>query len=250
VTQPTGIYLKIIAIMEVVERIAKRGQNKAQNYDYLMAEDVINEIRQECVKQKLVIMAGCTGVTTIEGQSKSGGTQYLTTTAMEYHIVDAETGDKVTIPWHGQGQDSGDKGIYKAFTGSVKTFLRNLFMIPTGDDPEDDGKPPKPRQQLPQRPPTQDAPPPPGPRPTPPTPPQKPTDEPAKPDDTQLVNSAQASEVYKIGSAKGWTEAHIKAILKRQKGYDSASQLTIKEYMAFVDYLRKNKPKAEREATA
>lgn len=142
-----GIYMKLLRLMEAVDHIEKRGRNKAQNYDYLMAEDVINEVRQECIKEKLVIIPAATGQNVITSENKSGGTMFLTTVPMTFTICDAETGESITVPWEGQGQDSGDKGIYKAFTGADKYFLRNLLLIPTGDDPENDGGQPKPRQQ-------------------------------------------------------------------------------------------------------
>src|SRR5699024_6730814 len=36
------------------------------------------------------------------------------------------------------GQDAGDKAVYKAITGATKYALMKVFMIPTGDDPEQD----------------------------------------------------------------------------------------------------------------
>ena len=38
----------------------------------------------------------------------------------------------------GSGQDAGDKGIFKAISGAQKYALMKAFMIPTGDDPEQD----------------------------------------------------------------------------------------------------------------
>jgi hypothetical protein len=136
--RPTGLYLKLNTIMEEVDRIAKRGENKAQGYNYLMAEDIIDDVRQELVKQKVLVIGACTNVNVIDGVTKNGGATYLTTASMEYTIIDCETGERLTFQWAGQGQDSGDKGIYKSHTGSHKTFLRNMLMIPVGDDPEKD----------------------------------------------------------------------------------------------------------------
>ena len=38
----------------------------------------------------------------------------------------------------GTGADSGDKAPYKATTGAIKYALLTAFLIPTGDDPEND----------------------------------------------------------------------------------------------------------------
>jgi hypothetical protein len=44
----------------------------------------------------------------------------------------------------GEGQDAGDKAVYKAMTGALKYCLLKTFLIPTGDDPERDETPAKP----------------------------------------------------------------------------------------------------------
>ena len=38
----------------------------------------------------------------------------------------------------GEAIDKGDKAGYKAFTGALKYYLANTFMVATGDDPEKD----------------------------------------------------------------------------------------------------------------
>lgn len=60
----------------------------------------------------------------------------MTTIYMMIALICCETGEKIEVPWIGQGADKGDKGCYKAITGGYKTFLMKMFMIPTGDDPE------------------------------------------------------------------------------------------------------------------
>ena len=53
-------------------------------------------------------------------------------------MVDAQSGESLSSTIIGSGQDKGDKGPYKAYTGAQKYFLMKTFMIPTGDDPEKD----------------------------------------------------------------------------------------------------------------
>jgi len=52
----------------------------------------------------------------------------------------------------GSGFDTAEKTVYKAMTGAYKYFLRQLFCIETGDDPERDELPRESRQQAPQAP--------------------------------------------------------------------------------------------------
>jgi len=60
----------------------------------------------------------------------------LTTVRTRYTFVDGESGDSYSCDWAGDGEDSLDKGIYKGYTGSEKSFLIKVFLIPTCKDPE------------------------------------------------------------------------------------------------------------------
>lgn len=55
---------------------------------------------------------------------------------LEFTLYDAETGfgERTTIT--GEAVDKGDKAGYKAYTGALKYYLANTFMVATGDDPE------------------------------------------------------------------------------------------------------------------
>ncbi len=55
---------------------------------------------------------------------------------VEFTLTDVETGYSETSTFYGEGFDKGDKGIYKAYTGALKYYLANTFMVATGDDPE------------------------------------------------------------------------------------------------------------------
>lgn len=56
-----------------------------------------------------------------------------------FELYDVETGycEKTTV--YGEGIDKGDKALYKAFTGALKSYLANTFLIATGNEPENDG---------------------------------------------------------------------------------------------------------------
>jgi hypothetical protein len=83
------------------------------------------------IKHGLVIMP-CD----MEMQTEKTGKYLLTKLVAEYKIVDVESGESELICTVGQGMDSGDKGAGKAMTYAYKYAQRELFMIPTGDDPD------------------------------------------------------------------------------------------------------------------
>lgn len=57
---------------------------------------------------------------------------------LEFYLFDIETGFYETTVITGEGIDKGDKAGYKAYTGALKYFLADTFMVATGDDPEKD----------------------------------------------------------------------------------------------------------------
>lgn len=57
---------------------------------------------------------------------------------LRFALVDVETGFFEETDITGEGIDKGDKAGYKAYTGALKYYLANTFMVATGDDPEMD----------------------------------------------------------------------------------------------------------------
>ena len=55
---------------------------------------------------------------------------------LEFELMDIDTGFGESTVITGEGIDKGDKAGYKAYTGALKYYLANTFMVATGDDPE------------------------------------------------------------------------------------------------------------------
>ena len=53
-----------------------------------------------------------------------------------FTLMDIDTGYGEETVITGEGLDFGDKAGYKAYTGALKYYLANTFMVATGDDPE------------------------------------------------------------------------------------------------------------------
>lgn len=71
------------------------------------------------------------GMFTVEGKQPNGRMPKL-----EFHLYDTETGFYETTVVTGEGIDKGDKAGYKAYTGALKIYLADKFMVATGDEPE------------------------------------------------------------------------------------------------------------------
>ena len=129
-TLPTGlnsVYKKIHEIMKVIGIIEKDKTNDFHKYKYASEFAIKKAVHEQLVAQKLILQLS------EESHSKDGN---ITTVTFRYSFIDIETGDKMEGVFSGTGEDKGDKGLYKAFTGCLKYLLTTTFLIPTGDDPE------------------------------------------------------------------------------------------------------------------
>lgn len=67
----------------------------------------------------------------VEGKQPNGRMPKL-----KFYLYDTDTGFYETTTITGEGIDKGDKAGYKAYTGALKYYLADKFMVATGDDPE------------------------------------------------------------------------------------------------------------------
>lgn len=121
---------KLSKIMGGLGMVAKTGYNSHHKYAYVTEADILEHVRQELAKNNIFVFSS------VLSSTKEGN---LTTVLMSYTLVDGDSGEQMTVQSAGQGSDTQDKGIYKAITGANKYFLLKNFMLPTGDDPENDG---------------------------------------------------------------------------------------------------------------
>jgi len=115
--------------MSLVNRVPKNGYNSFHKYNYATESDLTESIRP------ILFESGLAFFSTVLEQERDGE---FTKVKMEFTLADIETGETLKSTFWGEGQDKGDKGLYKAYTGATKYFLMKTFLIPTGDDPEAD----------------------------------------------------------------------------------------------------------------
>jgi len=124
--------------MSAVQYIQKLGYNEFHHYHYATEADVSEAIRKELAERKVFLLPSVEEVTQRNVTTKKGNEETVTKTRIKFTFLDAENGDSLEFVMEGEGQDPGDKGIYKAITGTTKYALMKAFLIPTGDDPEGD----------------------------------------------------------------------------------------------------------------
>jgi hypothetical protein len=137
-----GLVAKLCAAGAAIGWIEKSGRNAFHNYAYATEADLVAALRGELYKRNVFVFPCVLQQERkpITVSSRNGDRQTaLTDVMIRWTFVDGETGERFECDVPGCGEDSGDKGIYKAMTGSEKYLLMKAFLIPTGDDPEKDG---------------------------------------------------------------------------------------------------------------
>lgn len=136
---------KILLIMNEVKFIPKSGFNEEQNYAFAKEADVVAKLREAMIKHGVCFLTSVKN-TKIEAV-RSGG--YLAVVDIEVTLLDTDTGETYVAGYTGTGIDFGDKAVYMATTGAEKYALLKIFLLETGDDPENaKGKNPAPAQEA------------------------------------------------------------------------------------------------------
>lgn len=114
--------------------ILKRGaKNDYDNYKYF-SEAQYKELFTDLLSaHHLELKFNELDYGTFEGPQKQANGRMP---KIEFSLFDCETGFYETTIITGEGIDKGDKAGYKAYTGALKYYLANTFMVATGDDPE------------------------------------------------------------------------------------------------------------------
>lgn len=150
VPKPSLLVRKLAEVMGEVSHVPKSGHNQTQNYNYATEADVLASVRAGLAKRHVVLTPRVEKLDWRQIQREAGKAPLnVATVHMTFCAHDGETGEVLEVASTvGEGMDSGDKAVFKAMTGATKYAVLKLFLIPTGDDPEADGKPePRQRQQ-------------------------------------------------------------------------------------------------------
>ncbi len=122
---------KMWTIMQEIEYINKDKVNSFHGYKYASEEAIKKVVHEALVKNRVLFRIS------VDRQEYDKEAQ-LTMLSCRYIFEDVDSDEVVTAAMQSQGQDKGDKGVYKAITGAIKYALTSALLIPTGDDPEDE----------------------------------------------------------------------------------------------------------------
>jgi ERF superfamily len=139
--KPKSLVSKLAEVMAATERVPKNGWNDFHKYKFARESDIVESIRRELACRNILITPSILAHERTETVNSKGNKSYFTLINVDWSIRDGDSDQVIRLQIPGTADDTGDKGFYKAFTGSEKYLLTKTFLIPTGDDPEnDDGK--------------------------------------------------------------------------------------------------------------
>ena len=113
--------------------LKKGGQNDFDHYSYFSEAQYKELFTELFSKNNLELKFSELDYGTFEGTGKQCNGRL---TKLEFTLYDVDTGFFETTVITGEGMDKGDKAGYKAYTGAVKYYLADTFLVATGDDAE------------------------------------------------------------------------------------------------------------------
>ena len=129
---------KICAVIQDIGDPRPEGNNKHFKYAYYKDTQIAEWYRLRFANRNILFVPDVIHWSVVEGSTSKGGSTWLTTIQYRFTLIDGETGETITGGAVGQGDDPGDKGANKAFTGAVKFFLMKLALIGGEAEAEDD----------------------------------------------------------------------------------------------------------------
>lgn len=116
----------------------KGGFNNFDKYNYANEQNWHEAVMPNLLAHDLTLAFSAPNVLRLENRTtKNGGTEYPVQVHLEARLTHV-SGQWLEVDAYGEGQDRGDKGLYKALTGAKKYGYALLFALPTSDDPEAD----------------------------------------------------------------------------------------------------------------
>jgi len=133
-----GIYKKIYELQKVLNSYdwEKDGINRHQAYKYITEAQYKRNFSKALIEVGLIFQ-----IQELERRFSTdilNSTMHLVEVDFMGTLIDIDTGEKLDYYFSGTGADTGDKALYKAYTGALKYFIATNFMVAEGNDPEND----------------------------------------------------------------------------------------------------------------
>lgn len=113
--------------------LKREGVNTFDKYKYFSEAQYKTLFTELLSEHGLEIKFDEIAYDTFEGTAKQSNGRMP---KLVFTLIDIDTGFYEDTTITGEGMDKGDKAGYKAYTGALKYFFADTFLVATGDDPE------------------------------------------------------------------------------------------------------------------
>jgi hypothetical protein len=133
-----GIAAALVKCQGMVKAAFTSTKNEYDKYKYSTIKDYYDVLKPALKACGLAtVFEQCELLPMEDRKTAKGNTEYSVRIKLRAIIIH-ESGDQMIVYGFGEGQDRGDKALYKAITGGKKYLLSSIYGIPTTDDPETD----------------------------------------------------------------------------------------------------------------
>ena len=149
-----NLYQKLVEIQKTVRGLGKDAN--ASSYQYVSGSKVLDFIRPKMDELGVLLVQQIESIENerIDYLVKSGQkSELLTKVTMTFTWIDAESGEKLSVPFGANGMNNWDKGLGSALTYAERYFLLKFFHIATDEDdvdalPERGNENPLPQKEM------------------------------------------------------------------------------------------------------
>ena len=106
--------------MRECSHVAKNGTNDYHKYKYVTAADVLEKVNASLTKHGIAFVVTPNLLSMQQVTTAKGNVEQLATVEVTVTLIDADSGETLTLKGLGSGQDPSDKAIAKAQTMGIK----------------------------------------------------------------------------------------------------------------------------------
>jgi hypothetical protein len=139
----TQVFKALGVVVASITSIPKSGDNKFQKYKYSTLTDYMKVIKPLLLANELYLLTYISKVALATESDK----KRLIRVTLRLRLIHS-SGEWFEIPACGEGEDAGDKALYKAITGGRKYGMSGMFCTDSddSDEPEHDTREPTQKQ--------------------------------------------------------------------------------------------------------
>jgi hypothetical protein len=128
----------VTAVMTAVRAVGKDGVNKHQNFNFRGIDAVVNAVGPALRSAGGFIVPSVLGCEYSQGRSTAGGVLNTVHLEVMFSIYGSE-GEPISGTVRAEAFDSGDKATAKCMSVAFRTFMLQVFCLPTSEpDPDAD----------------------------------------------------------------------------------------------------------------